>query len=138
MKVVDILNYNRAIKMIIDNADNVNSLVKFKLLGMLKQFEPVVQNFEIIREEKIKEYGTVDDQGRTGIFEPKEEDFETVTDFEEAHKKFEEVLTNFNKDLDSVLNSESEIEITKFKYTDIMDAGLSSDYLMVIYDLIEE
>lgn len=138
MKVADILNYNRAIKMIIDNATDVNSLVKFKLLGMLKQFEPAVTNFEIIREDKIKEYGSINKNGQFGIFEPKEDDFETVTDFEEAHKKYEETIDNFNKDLDEILNSESDITIKKFKYTDIMDAGLSSDYLIIIYELIEE
>ena len=57
MKVKEVLNYNRIIKAIIDNADDVNSLVKFKLLGMLKQFEPIVTNFETIRDEKIVKYG---------------------------------------------------------------------------------
>ena len=138
MKVGTILNYNRVLKSIIDNATDVNSLIKFRFLGMLKQFEPIVTNFETIRDEKIKEYGTTDNDGRIGIFEPKEDAFETVTDFEEAHKKYVETINKFNDDLDAILDSDSEIEIKKFKYTDIIDAGLSADYLMAIYDLIEE
>ena len=138
MKVGTVLNYNRVLKSIIDNATDVNSLIKFRFLGMLKQFEPIVTNFETIRDEKIKEYGTTDNDGRIGIFEPKEDAFETVTDFEEAHKKYVETINKFNDDLDAILDSDSEIEIKKFKYTDIIDAGLSADYLMAIYDLIEE
>lgn len=138
MKIGDILNYNRSIKLIIDNAKDVNSLVKFRLLGMLKQFEPVVQNYETIREEKIQEYGTVSEDGRIGIFEPHEDAFEAVNDYQEAKAKYDETIKKFSNDLDEILNSEADIEIKKFKYTDIMDAGLSSDYLMVIYDLIEE
>ena len=57
MLVKDVLKYNRIIKAIIDNTTDVNALVKFKLLGMLKQFEPTILNYETIRVEKINEYG---------------------------------------------------------------------------------
>ena len=138
MKVREILRYNQTFKAIIDNAKDVNSLVKFKLLGMCKQFEPIVTNFEIIQNEKISQYGTTDDKGNIGIFNPKKEDFENVSDYEEAVKEHAEVLKKFQSDIDNILDSESEVEIRKFKYTDIIDAGLPSEYLIAIYDLIEE
>ena len=138
MKVSEILDYNNVIKAIIDNAKDVNALVKFRLLGMCKQFEPIVANFETIRQEKIAQYGTTDENGNVGIFVPKKEDFENDDDYKKASEEFETTIEKFTADLNEVLNSESDIEIKKFKYTDIMDAGLPSDYLIAIYDLIEE
>ena len=138
MKVKEVLEYNRIIKAIIDNASDVNALVKFRLLGMLKQFEPIVANFETIREGKILEYGKKTEDGNTGIIPPNKEDFEKDEDFEKANKEFEETVKKFSTDLDEVANSEADIEIKKFKYTEIVDAGLPADYLVAIYDLIEE
>ena len=138
MKVSEILDYNNVIKAIIDNAKDVNALVKFRLLGMCKQFEPIVANFETIRQEKIAQYGTTDENGNVGIFAPKKENFENDDDYKKSSEEFETTIERFTADLNEVLNSESDIEIKKFKYTDIMDAGLPSDYLIAIYDLIEE
>lgn len=138
MLVKDVLKYNDIIKSIIDNAKDVNALVKFRLLGMCKQFEPVVANFAVIQNEKIKQYGTTAEDGNIGIFAPKKESFENDEDFEKAQKEFEDTIEKFDTDINEVLNSETEIEIKKFKYTDIVDAGLPADYLLAIYDLIEE
>ena len=138
MTVKEILDYNRAIKAIVDNAPDVNALVKFRLLGMCKQFEPIVNNFETIREEKIIKYGTTNEMGNTGIFAPKEENFDTSDDYKKAIEEYGDIMKKFSSELDEVLQSEADIEIKKFKYTDIMDAGLPSDYLIAIYDLIEE
>lgn len=138
MKVKEILNYNRIIKQIIDNEKGVSALVKFKLLGLVKQFQPIVADYETIREEKISEYGTTNDQGIIGIFTPKEEDFETKEDFEKAMVQYDETIKVFYADLDSILESESDIKIKKFKADEIMNAGLSSECLLAIYNLIEE
>lgn len=138
MKVKEILDYNRIIKSIIDNAQDVNALVKFRMLGMLKQFEPIVANFEQVRGEKITQYGTVSEDGTIGIFKPKEEDFESEDDYASAMQNYQEAINNVSTDLDEILDSEADVQIKKFKYTDIMDAGLPTDYLVAIYDLIEE
>jgi hypothetical protein len=138
MTVNEVLNYNRIIKAIVDEAKDVNSLIKFRLLGMCKQFEPIVANFEIIREEKIKKYGTEDKEGNIGIFTPIEADFEDKEDFKKAKKEFEDAVTKYTNDLNEVLQSEAGVEIERFKQDKIMDAGLPSDYLIAIYDLIEE
>ena len=138
MLVKDVLKYNRIIKAIIDNTTDVNALVKFKLLGMLKQFEPTILNYETIRVEKISEYGKLSDDGDMGIFPPKKEDFDNDDEYEKAHKEFEDTIKKFSDDLSEVEEAEADIEIKKFKYTDIMDAGLPADYLVAIFDLIEE
>lgn len=138
MKVSEILDYNRAIKIIIDKSENINGLVKFRLLGMLKQFEPIVENFETVRNNKIVQYGTQKENGDVGIYEPIRENFADDKSFDEAVKKHEEDVKKFNNDIMEILNSEADIEIKKFKYTDVIDAGLPADYLIAIYDLIEE
>lgn len=138
MQVKKVLDYNKIIKAIIDNEKDIDALVKFRLLGMCKQFEPIVANFETVRDEKIMQYGTITEDGSTGIIPPNKEDFNNDEGFEKAQKEFEETVAKFTDDLDKVLDSEIQIEIKKFKPEDIMDAGLPADYLLAIYDLIEE
>lgn len=138
MQVKKVLDYNKIIKAIIDNEKDIDALVKFRLLGMCKQFEPIVANFETVRDEKIMQYGTITEDGNTGIIPPNRENFDNDEDFEKAQKEFEKTVAKFTDDLDKVLDSEIQIEIKKFKPEDIMDAGLPADYLLAIYDLIEE
>ena len=137
MMIKDILNYNDAIKDIIDNTKNVNALVKFRLLGMCKQFEPIVSNYDVIYNEKIKQYGTVVDD-RVGIIQPDRNKYSNEEEYNKAVEAYESSYKKFVDDMDQVLNSEANINIQKFKYTDIIDAGLPSEYLIAIYDLIEE
>lgn len=138
LTVGEVIEYNRIIKSIVDNATDVNALVKFKLLGMCKQFEPIVANFEVVRDEKIKQYGTIKDDGRIGIYMPVRTDFKNDEDFNKAMEDFEATIDKFNTEINEVLASDSKLQLTKFKYTDIMNAGLPSDYLIAIYNLIEE
>ena len=134
----EILKYDGIIKNLIDNATDINSLAKFRLLGMLKQFEPIEQNYNTIREDNIRKLGTMSDDGRFGIFEPKREAFEDDDSFNTAFEDYEKTIKAFDDALNEVLNSESDIEIKKFKYGDIMNAGIPTKYLVAIYDLIEE
>ena len=138
MTVNEVLNYNQIIKSIIDNATDINALIKFKLLGMCKQFEPIVENFEKVRQDKIREFGTKNEDGNIGIVPPEKDKYENDEDFEKAQKEFNDAVDKFNKAIEEVTNSEIKIEIEKFKSADIMDAGLPADYLLAIYDLIEE
>ena len=138
MTVNQVLDYNSMIKAIIDNAKDVDAKTRFKFLGMVNQFKPIVDNFETIRQEKIAEYGTTNKDGQTGIFEPVRDDFETDSDFVDAQKKYDETIAKFANELQEVLDSEVDVNIAKFKADDIMDSGLNSDYLLALYDLIEE
>ena len=138
MKTRDILKYNDVIKNIIDNVTEVSSLVKFKFLGMLKQFEPIVNNYEMVRNELINKYGKPDSNGTIGIFLPQKEDYESDEKFNSAMKEYEDIISELNKELDKILNEDITINIKKFKAEDIMSVGIPADFLMVLYDLIEE
>ena len=57
IKLGNILEINNVLKQIIDNSDlKIDALFKFKLLGIMKNLEVQIANFETIRNEKIKEY----------------------------------------------------------------------------------
>ena len=56
IKLGIVLELNNMLKAIIDNTElKIDSLLKFKLLGMLKNREIPVNNFEAVRNEKIRE-----------------------------------------------------------------------------------
>lgn len=138
MTVREILRYNNTIKAIIDNAKDVNSLVKFKLLGVMKQFENVVANTENMRIELLAKYGETDDNGMVSIKEPNRDDFDKEEDYKKAFDDYEKNYNQFIEEYTAILNSEADITIKKFKSSDIMNMGIPSDYLVALYDLIEE
>ena len=122
IKLETVLDLNAMLKAIIDNTElKIDSLLKFKLLGILKNIEIPVNNFEAIRNEKIREYGKENDEGNIGI----------SADDKESMEKF----TN---DLNEVINSEVEVNIQKLKATDVFDKGLPAEYLVGLYSIIEE
>jgi hypothetical protein len=128
MTVNEVLDYNKLIKLIIDEDKDITALAKFKLLGMCKQFESTVRNFDTVRDECIMKYGTDDGNGNKKVVIPNDESDQSVKD----------AYNNLVNDLNVVLDSDANIEITKLKYEDVMNAGLPSDYLIALYDLIEE
>lgn len=137
MKVEEVLKCNQAIKSIIDNSKDVSALVKFKLLGICKQFEPIVENFEEVKEEAIQRYGSKDSNGRFGIFYPDRKQYSDA-DFKAAVEEYDDAMHKFNNDIRSLLNTDVDINICKFKYADVMNADIPSDCLIVLYDFIEE
>ena len=126
MRLKDILNINQILKMIIDNSElNIDTLLKFKLLGIMKNIEVLVNNFEIIRNEKIREYGkeTEDENGNKTI----------GIDINDK-----ECMKKFSDDLNKILDSNVEINIQKLKPSDVFDKGLPAEYLVSLYPIIEE
>ena len=122
LKLGEVLNLNQILKIIIDDSESkIDSLLKFKLLGIMKSIEPLIQNFEIIRNEKINEYGEKTDDGRASI---------------PAENK--EAIEKFNADIKKLINEEVAVNITKFKLSDIFDKGLKAEYLIGLYPIIEE
>lgn len=122
LKLEDILRINNVLKAIIDNSKlKINPSLKFKLLGIMKSIENPVMNFEIIRNEKIREYGTETENGNIEI--PNEDS---------------DKIKNFTKDLNEVMKSDIEVNIQKLKSTEIFDRGLPADYLVGLFPLIEE
>ena len=122
IKLGTVLDLNAMLKAIIDNTElKIDSLLKFKLLGILKNIEIPVNNFEAVRNEKIREYGKENDEGNIGI---------SADDTESMEK--------FTKDMNEVINSDVEVNIQKLKSTDVFDKGLPADYLVGLYPIIEE
>ena len=122
IKLGIVLELNNMLKAIIDNTElKIDSLLKFKLLGILKNIEIPVNNFEAVRNEKIREYGKENDEGNIGI---------SADDTESMEK--------FTNDLNEVINSDVEVNIQKLKATDVFDKGLPAEYLVGLYSIIEE
>ena len=121
IKLSTVLEVNNIVKAIIDNTDlKIDPLFKFKLLGIMKNLEVPVNNFETIRNEKIKEYGKESDDGNIAI-----------------SKDDENAIEKFTKDLNTVISSEVEVAIEKLKATDVFDKGVPADYLVGLYPIIE-
>ena len=122
IKLSTILELNNMLKAIIDNTElKIDSLLKFKLLGILKNIEIRVNNFEAVRKEKIREYGKENDERNIGI---------SADDTESMEK--------FTNDMNEVINSDVEVNIQKLKAVDVFDKGLPADYLVGLYPIIEE
>ena len=122
MKLSEVLNINNLLKSIIDNNKvKIDPLFKFKLLGIMKSIESDINNFEIIRNEKIREYGKADEEGNIRI----------LTEDEESMKKFTD-------DMDIVVNSDVDVNFSKLKPSDVFDKGLPAEHLVGLYSIIEE
>lgn len=122
LKLGEVINLNQTLKSIIDDNDSkVDALFKFKLLGIMKSIEAHVTNFEIIRNEKIMEYGTENEDGNIQI--PKEDT---------------EAIEKFNESLLQLVNSEVSVTMERLKACDVFDQGVKAEYLMGLYTIIEE
>ena len=126
IKLGNVLEINNVLKLIIDNTElKIDALFKFKLLGIMKSFEIPIANFEVIRNEKIKEYGKEleDENGNKSIGI-------SVDD--------KEAIAKFSEDINKVIDSEVDVNINKLKSVDVFDKGLPADYLVKLYPIIEE
>ena len=126
IKLGNILEINNVLKQIIDNTElKIDALFKFKLLGIMKSFEVPIANFNVIRDEKIKEYGkeTEDENGNKSIGI-------------DANDK--DAIAKFSEDINKVIDSEIDVNIEKLKAIDVFDKGLPTEYLVKLYPIIEE
>ena len=125
LKLKNVLEINSILKLIIDNDKlKIDPLFKFKLLGIMKNIEIPVANFSTIRDEKIMEYGkeAEDENGNKTIAIPADD---------------KELLNKFTKEINNILESDVDISIQKLKPVDVFDKGLSSEYLIKLYPVIE-
>ena len=126
IKLGNILEINNVLKQIIDNTElKIDALFKFKLLGIMKSFEIPIANFEVIRNDKIKEYGKEleDENGNKSIG---------------IDTNDKETVDKFSKDINKVIESEVDVNINKLKSVDVFDKGLPAEYLVRLYPIIEE
>lgn len=124
LKLSEVLNLNNVIKAIIDEPDKntkTDALLKFKLLGIMKNIELHVTNFEVIRNEKIREYGKTDENNNISI---SPEDTEAIS--------------KFTQDINTLLNSDVTVTIDKLKAADVFDKGVPAEYLVELYSIMEE
>lgn len=118
--VNEVLTINQIVKNLIDDETlSINYMFKFKLLGIVKALEPFVTNFEVIRNEKIVEYGEKNDEGVSINPEDKEK------------------MDGFTKDIQNLLSEEVYVNIKKLKAEDVFNQGLSSNYLIGLYPIID-
>ena len=126
IKLGNILEINNVLKSIIDNTElKIDALFKFKLLGIMKSFEIPIANFEVIRNDKIKEYGKEleDENGNKSIGIDTDD---------------KDVIAKFSEDINKVIESEVDVNINKLKSIDVFNKGLPADYLVRLYPIIEE
>ena len=123
IQLSNLLNINAALKEIIENNDtrNMEPVFKFRLLTIMKSMENHITNFDIIRNEKIKEYGKADENNKIIVSPDDKENFE-----------------KFVQDMNTLLNSEVAINITKLKADDVFSKGIPAEYLVKLYDIMEE
>jgi hypothetical protein len=119
MKLQEIIYANQVLKTVIDNADiEITPKLKFKLLGIMKEFEPIISNFEVIRNELISQYGTKDDDGHISI-----------------NREDTESMKNFNNAIQPLIEEEVNVNYKKLSQEEVFT--LPSDVLLALYSLIE-
>ena len=126
IKLGNVLEINNVLKQIIDNTElKIDALFKFRLLGIMKNLEVPIANFNVIRDEKIKEYGKEleDENGNKSIGI-------------DANDK--DAIAKFSEDINKVIDSEVDVNIEKLKAIDVFDKGLPTEYLVKLYPIIEE
>ena len=126
IKLGNVLEINNVLKSIIDNTElKIDALFKFRLLGIMKNLEVPIANFNVIRDEKIKEYGKEleDENGNKSIGI-------------DANDK--DAIAKFSEDINKVIESEVDVNIEKLKAIDVFDKGLPTEYLVKLYPIIEE
>lgn len=121
MTLNEALNINHILGSIIDGSENdADALLKFRLLGIMKSLEPHISNFEAVRNETIARFGKKTEDGKIQI---SADDTEAVE--------------SFNRELSKVINSEISVCIDKLKPEEIFGKGVSSEYLIGLYNIIE-
>ena len=126
IKLGNVLEINNVLKSIIDNTElKIDALFKFRLLGIMKNLEVPIANFNVIRDEKIKEYGKEleDENGNKSIGIDADD---------------KDAIAKFSEDINKVIDSEVDINIEKLKAIDVFDKGLPTEYLVKLYPIIEE
>lgn len=119
MKLQEIIYANQVLKTVIDNTDiEITPKLKFKLLGIMKEFEPIISNFEVIRNELISQYGTKDDEGHISI-----------------NREDTESMKNFNNAIQPLIEEEVNVNYKKLSQEEVFT--LPSDVLLALYSLIE-
>ncbi|MCH5265807.1 MAG: hypothetical protein J1F02_07895 [Lachnospiraceae bacterium] len=121
-KLIQFINLNHTIKTIIDDSTvTLSPLFQFRLLGVMKKIEPHLANFEVVRNDKIREYGEEKEDGSLSI---------------PAENK--EAMEKFNEAMSQVLDGKVTIGIEPFTVEEVFEEGIKAEYLMGLYDIMEK
>lgn len=122
IKLEELLSVYNTLKAIIDDKQsNIDSLLKFKLLGIMKKCQTHVANFDFVRNEKVVQYGQKTKKGTYQIT-----------------KENKVALGKYNHDINKLLKSEVQINIEKLKVDQIFNKGIKAEYLIGLYPIIEQ
>lgn len=122
LKLSEILSLNQSLKSIIDDVNlQVDSLFKFKLLGIMKVIEPHISNLEIVRNELINKYGEKTDDGHVQI-----------------SKENIEVFDKFSSEIKKIIESIVSVNFEPLSTDDVFNKGVPAEYLVGLYPVIKE
>lgn len=122
LKLSEVMDIHTTVRSIIDDSKaKLNVLLKFRLLGVMKAIEPHITNFNIVKNEKIVEYGK---ENKDGTYQIQKDDTKAIE--------------KFTRDIQQVLDSEVSINVEAFRPDEVIDSGLKSEYLIGLYPLIKE
>lgn len=120
LKLGEVINLNNTLKEIINDKE-LDALFKFKLLSIMKVLETHISNFEVIRNEKILEYGKKTEDGTISIA-PEDKD----------------AIDKFNSSLREVINNKVAINIEKLRAEDVFSKIFDTEALIRLYPIIKE
>ena len=127
LKIYNVINIYTTVKALIEN-DNLNdSILKFKMLGILKSLETSMSNYQTIQYDTIKELGTPvfnDNGDETG-------NYTIPTENKEAVEKYIQTMNKLGE-------TEIDISLDTFKASVIFNKGIAAEQLIHLYPIIEE
>ena len=122
LKLNEVVNINNTLSAIIDDSKaKINILLKFRLLGIMNAIKPLIANFEIVKNEKIMEFGK---ETKDGIYQISKDDKKS--------------MAKFRAEIEKVLDSEVSITVESINPEEIIDKGLKSEYLIGLYPIIRQ
>lgn len=122
LRLEDALAAHKVLGTIIDNTElKIDVLLKFRLLSLKTYISPIVSNFEIVKNEKIIEYGK---ENKDGSFQILPSDKTAVNKYTKALKE--------------TMDSTVTVVTEKIKPGEIFNKGITSDYLEVLLPFIGE
>ena len=122
LKLNEVVNINNTLSAIIDDSNTkINILLKFRLLGIMNAIKSLITNFEIVKNEKIIEFGK---ETKDGIYQISKDDKKS--------------LAKFRAEIEKVLDSEVSITVEPINPEEIIDKGLKSEYLIGLYPIIRQ
>lgn len=126
LKVYQVNNIYSRIKKVIENKDNgIKAAFKFKLLRLYSEVQPVEKDFETTKDGLVNKYGTdvLDSEGNVTQKRVSPED---------------ETWTDFVKEINTVAESDVDIDITPITVDELFEMELDTDALADLVPIVEE